>query len=194
MSRHRLASAAAIALLLALAGCFALAAPAPLPQARSDGFDLLAFFDGEARSTGTITTALVSTEAFTASFEGRREGDALRLDERFRFADGSTRLQRWTLRRMAGGRLAGTVETEDETDALHPPVAVDGRLTADGAVLAYDGYAPGGGSLRLGFRHAMTRLDEGHVANHVAVRLLGLPIARSDVVFVRDGANSSVMR
>ncbi|WAJ26968.1 DUF3833 family protein [Antarcticirhabdus aurantiaca] len=193
MSR-RLASAAAIALLLALAGCLALAAPARLPEAQADGFDLLAFFDGEARSTGTITTALVSTQAFSATFEGRREGNSLRLDERFRFADGSARLQRWRLTRDGGGRLRGTVETEDETGALRPPVPVEGRLTAEGAVLAYDGYAPGGGTLRLGFRHAMTRLDGRRVSNHVTVRLLGLPLATSDVVFVRDGANPHLMR
>ncbi len=194
MSRRPLASAAAIALLLALAGCLALAAPARLPEARADGFDLLAFFDGEARSTGTITTALVSTEAFSATFEGRREGGVLHLDERFRFADGSTRLQRWRLTREDGGRLRGTVETEDETGALRPPVSVEGRLTAEGAVLAYDGYAPGGGTVRLGFRHAMTRLDGRRVANHVTVRLLGLPLATSDVVFTRDGANPLLMR
>lgn len=150
---------------------------------------LLAFFDGRATSRGTVTTALVKVERFTADFSGKVTGNRLRLAERFHFADGD-RLQRWDLRRMANGRYAGTVTTELGDGRMAPRARVEGRSFADGLILAYDGYAPGGSETLLGFRHVMRRLAPGAVANHVTISKFGLPIATSDVVFRRNGRRS----
>ena len=145
---------------------------------------LLAFFDGRATSSGTVTTALVSTEAFTARFTGKVRGNRLRLDERFRFDDGRP-LQRWDLRRVADGNYRGTVTTELDDGTMAPPVPVEGRSFAGGVVLAYDGYAPGGGRTLLGFRHVMQLVSPDRVENHVTISKFGVPVATSSVVFRR---------
>ena len=163
----------------------AAARPAVVSGDRADaGLSLMAFFDGRATSRGTITTALVSTERFTANFSGKVTGQRLRLDERFHFADGN-RLQRWTLARTGNGQYRGSVTTELGDGTMAPPVRVAGRSFAGGVVLTYDGYAPGGGHTLLGFRHVMRRISRDQVENKVTISKFGLPIASSNVIFQR---------
>ncbi|MCQ0987781.1 DUF3833 family protein [Jiella marina] len=150
-------------------------------------FSLFDFFDGKATSTGTITTAIFWTEEFTAIFRGRVDGRTLSLEERFHFDDGD-RLQRWALERVAPQRYRGTVTTELGDGRMAGPVPVKGERFAQGVVLAYDGYAPGGGETLLGFRHVMRSQDDGMVENRVTISKFGLPIATSDVIFRRPGA------
>ena len=146
------------------------------------GFALETFFDGASRSQGEIDTAYVFAQTFTADFSGKTMGETLALDERFRFAKGE-RLQRWALTALPGGRYEGTVATESGKGALSPPVLVTGYRTTDGAVLDYDGFAPGGGSLRLHFRHTMQAQGDGTVLNTVRVSKFGIPVAGARVVF-----------
>ena len=181
---HRLGIGAMLA--LTLAGCAGGGNP---PTA--GGFNPARFFDGKARSHGTITTALVSKENFTADFDGRVVGGTLVLDERFHFADGE-RLQRWRLRPEGGGRYGGTVETEGKSGALHPPVPVTGASNAAGAELSYDGYAPGGDMI-LHFRHRMAYRSDDTVLNRVRISKYGLPLAGATVVFEK-GAGAGEMR
>lgn len=153
-------------------------------SAQAAPLDLLRFFEGRSVSAGETRTLLFWRDTFTASFEGRREGDGtLVLDERFRFSEGP-RLQRWRLREDAAGGLSGSVETERADGQLAPPVPVRGVQTADGVRLDYVGPAPGGGR-PLGFRHEITPNGDGTLANHVGVRLWGLPVARSRVTFAK---------
>lgn len=154
------------------------------PATGPGGFDIADFFDGASYSKGTVTTAFVSTQAFTAEFTGTKAGRDLALDERFAFADG-TPLQRWDLTEVAPGRYAGTVSTELDDGRMAPAVPVEGVALENGLVLAYDGFAPGGGDTLLGFRHEMTRNADGTVANHVVVSKFGLPLASSDVTFAK---------
>ncbi|HEX2017825.1 MAG TPA: DUF3833 family protein [Aurantimonas sp.] len=181
--RRRGASIAAAVLLLALplAGCGQ--APAPV----ADGYSLAGFFDGRSYSEGTVRTALVFEERFTARFRGSVDDNRMRLDERFRFADGR-RLQRWELSRSAAGVYTGTVATEDGEGRLSAPVPVVGWATADGAVLTYQGHAPGGGDMLLGFRHVMTENGDGTLANRVTISKFGIPIATSLVTFAKSRA------
>ena len=172
---------AALMLALSLSGCGR--PPAPV----ADGFSLAGFFDGRSFSEGTVRTALVFGEAFMASFQGRRDGDELRLDERFRFADGN-RLQRWNLSRSKAGVYTGTVSTENREGRLSPPVPVAGWATADGVVLTYRGHAPGGGNTLLTFRHVMTDKGDSTVANRVTISKFGIPIATSRVTFAKSEA------
>ncbi|WP_161992626.1 DUF3833 family protein [Aureimonas leprariae] len=172
------------ALLAAALGAVLAACASHPPKAAGAPFDAAAFFDGRAASRGTVTTALVFAEDFTAEFEGRREGGALLLDERFRFPEGR-RLQRWRLVPDGNGGYQGTVETEGGNGALHAPVPVTGRPTAEGGLeLAYRGYAPGG-DLALGFRHRMVPQPDGTVLNRVRVSKFGIPVAGARVVFQR---------
>lgn len=152
--------------------------------ARADNlFDLASFFAGQSVSAGEVRTLLVSREAFTARFTGQTSGQTLRLDERFRFPDGE-RLQRWVLR-FDGPLIRGTVETEGSDGALHAPVPVEGERDDAHIVLRYTGFAPGGGSLKLRFRHEIRPNGDGTLSNDVTVRLLGLPLAHSDVTFAK---------
>lgn len=165
--------------LLALGAC---ARDGTLPVT-TNVFDPLSFFRGEATSEGTVTTALVSTRAFTARFEGHEEGNALVLDEHFLFPEGP-RLQRWHLAKTGEGRYGGTVETQGRDGALHAPVPVEGRILGAALELSYEGYAPGGDTL-LGFRHRMVMLSDGTAENRVRVSKFGLPLASSHVIFTK---------
>jgi len=149
-------------------------------------FDLAGFFAGSSRSVGEVRTLLVFRETFTAAFTGRREGERLRLDERFAFEDGA-RLQRWDLTQR-GAEISGTVETELGDGTLAAPVPVAGTRTPGGAVLTYRGHAPGGGATLFGFRHEMTANADGTVSNHVSVTKFGLAVATSDVTFAKSAA------
>ncbi|MEC5381081.1 DUF3833 family protein [Aurantimonas sp. C2-6-R+9] len=169
------------------AGLAWFAAPPRIPQPDPDGLSLPDFFAGKSVSKGAVTTALVFTEAFTAEFDGKQTGDQFQLDERFAFADGK-RLQRWDLVRTAPGLYGGTVATELKTGQLAPPMPVIGVQTKNGAVLDYDGYAPGGGGTLLHFRHEMTGRPDGTVANHVIISKFGVPLATSDVTFAKSRA------
>jgi len=165
----------------------ALALLAAVP-ARAAEFDLLRFFEGASVSRGTIRTLFVFSEDFEARFEGVRESDGtLRLDERFRFADGD-RLQRWRLRRQAEA-LSGTVQTEGSDGQLGVPVPVTGTQGLDGVVLDYHGRAPGGGNTVFHFRHRITGNGDGTATNRVSVRKFGLPLARSLVTFAKRAAD-----
>lgn len=175
--------------ILTAAMALALLVPTAAGAQESDkqpAFDLAGFFEGTSVSAGEVRTLFVFRDTFTATFSGRREGDRLRLDERFVFADGP-RLQRWDLT-VTGQDIAGTVETELRDGSLAPPVPVVGRRTAAGAVLTYEGHAPGGGGRRLAFRHEMTANADGTVSNHVGIGKFGLRLAVSDVVFAKSAA------
>ncbi|ORE98438.1 lipoprotein [Aurantimonas sp. 22II-16-19i] len=184
----------ALAVVLLLAPVVGLASPvvddarpaAGSRPAADAALALDAFFDGQATSQGTITTLLVFREPFTARFSGRVAGNRLKLDERFRFEDGK-RLQRWDLTRSRDGRYRGTVTTELGDGTMAPPASVVGWTFAGGVVLAYDGYAPGGGRTLLGFRHVMRTIAPGTVRNRVTISKFGVAIASSDVIFRRAG-------
>ena len=187
MRRKRLAKSLLVLVVLGLGwlGLKAVAggAFAEPPAADAGGsFALERFFDGSSQSQGEIDTAYVSAETFTADFTGTATEESLALDERFHFAKGD-RLQRWTLAVRPGGRYEGTVETESGKGVLSAPVPVSGYKTADGVVLDYDGYAPGGGSLVLHFRHVMQAQPDGTVLNKVQVSKAGIPVAGASVVF-----------
>jgi hypothetical protein len=168
----------AVAALL-LAGLAACAEPVPAPDGK---FALETFFDGASVSEGEVDTLLVFTEAITAAFAGAATNGRLELDEMFHLAQGE-RLQRWALTATPDGRYAGTVETAGEDGKLRPAVPVTGYRTEDGAVLNYDGYAPGGSDMLLHFRHWMRQQADGTVQNLVRISKFGLPIAGARVVF-----------
>ena len=178
------AGMAATLMVVMLAACGEAPDDQPVAE-RAPSFDLLSFFEGTSCSKGTVTTAFFFDESFTAAFSGQAEGRRLMLDERFTFKDGK-RLQHWDLAEPAPGHYAGTVTTELKTGMPAPAVPVEGHATANGAVLDYQGYAPGGGETLLHFRHVLTENADGTVANHVTVSKYYLPLATSDVTFAKS--------
>lgn len=168
-----------VALSLSLAGC----GDEPPQPNNGPGFDLFGFFDGHARSAGRVDPLFGATERFSARFEGDVKGDRLRLLEVFTFPDGQFD-QIWALRRD-GDALSGTVRTEGKDGELSDPAAVRGWLDPQGAVLRYQGYAPGGGDLRLDFTHRMSAQPDGTLLNEVTVGKFHLPLAWSEVRFMQ---------
>lgn len=142
------------------------------------------FFAGDSSSSGTIRTLIFWKQNFTARFRGEASPGLLRLDERFAFADGE-RLQRWELRRVSGSLYEGTVQTETGDGVLREKRPVSGRLLPAGAVLDYDGYAPGGGDTLFHFVHRMRAQADGTVANRVTISKVGLPVATARVTFAK---------
>ena len=159
-ARMALNTAFARSALLALAVSVAVSGSA---RAESRLFDLAGFFADRSVSAGEVTTLFSAPEPFP-------EGE---------------RLQRWHLR-FAGARIEGTVETEGRDGTLRAAVPVEGERDASGVELRYVGYAPGGRALPLSFRHRMVANADGTLQNHVTVRLLGLPLARSEVTFAKS--------
>ncbi|MCP1200947.1 DUF3833 family protein [Notoacmeibacter sp. MSK16QG-6] len=147
-------------------------------------FDLFSFFDGKARSEGTVNPLIGKSMPFTARFSGKLDNGKLRLVETFTFPDGEFD-QIWDLRRD-GITISGTVQTEGEDGELSDTASVNGQLLPEGAMLTYDGYAPGGGDMVLSFTHRMTARSDGTVANDVTISKFFLPLARSKVTFYPD--------
>ena len=175
---------AAVVMLGLLASCSEVPNEARVP-ADASKFNLMSFFAGDSYSKGTVTTAFFFDESFTATFKGAAGDGHLTLDERFTFEDGK-RLQRWNLAANPSGAYSGTVTTELKSGRPAPAAPVEGYATANGAVLDYQGYAPGGGETLLHFRHVLTMQDDGTVANHVTVSKYHVPLATSDVTFAKS--------
>ncbi|MEF2072076.1 DUF3833 family protein [Consotaella aegiceratis] len=175
-----------IAASVGLLGIAIIAAAPPPASAADPGFTLEGFFEGQSFSRGQIRTLGLFEETFTARFDGRASDGWLDLTERFTFEDGD-RVQRWRLHRVASDRYRGTVRTETSDGSLSAASPVVGRLTPAGAVLTYDGFAPGGDT-HLHFRHEMEAEPDGTVQNHVTISKLGIPLAFADVVFAKDPA------
>lgn len=153
------------------------------PLSTAGSFAIDSYFDGASRSEGEIDTLFFWRETFTARFVGHREETGeFALDETFQLRAGE-RLQSWRLQALPDGRYEGTVRTADRDGLMSPASPVAGYRTAEGAVLDYDGYAPGGGSMLLHFRHIMTDQRDGIVLNRVEVSKFGIPLAKAHVVF-----------
>lgn len=172
------------AAMLVAASCLASAGTKAEPDMKRQ--TPLAFFDGASSSKGTITTLFVSTEAFTARFEGEYSEGELKLDEWFTFADGKA-LQRWDLFAHRDGSISGTVTTGIENGEMTEPRPVAGEYDRRRLVLDYDGYAPNGSKTLFHFHHVMERQANDTMTNDVTVSKYYLPLAHSNVTFYKSG-------
>ena len=95
--------------LLVMTGC------APLsPQQFADtkpAFDPQAFFTGRVHSWGVFENrAGEPVKRFTTASVGRREGDALMLDQEFTYENGQRQRRHWRIRRVDAHRFAATAD------------------------------------------------------------------------------------
>ncbi|MCG8997243.1 DUF3833 domain-containing protein [Laribacter hongkongensis] len=89
--------------------------------------DLYRFFGGHTQAWGMFRDRNgLLVKRFTVDITGRREGDALLLDERFVYADGTRQQRTWRLEPKGNGKWRGTAadvigEAEGEVsgNALH---------------------------------------------------------------------------
>ena len=98
---------AASGLLLALAGCGA-RAPADFAN-ETPRFEPEKFFEGHVVSWGVIENRDGDpSERFTADIAGRRDGEALVIEQHFAFDDGRRQTRVWRLRRLDEHRYEAT--------------------------------------------------------------------------------------
>ncbi|GAA0586586.1 DUF3833 domain-containing protein [Craurococcus roseus] len=138
------------------------------------------YFEGRTASFGVWEdSGGASTGRFSTEAEGRRDGDALVLDQTVRLDDGSVQERQWRLRRVGAHRY----------EATSAPVVGTAVGEAQGRTFhwAYTLTLPPGDWLRrVDFEHWMYLADDGEtLLNRFTVRKLGLVVARASEVFRR---------
>ena len=178
------ALAAALAL-LAVGGCGGEPlSPQALREAGGPALEPDRYFEGRTSSFGVFeNSGGAPTGRFSTEAEGRREGDALVLDQTIRLGDGSVLQRRWRLRRVDAQRYEATAG----------PVVGTAVGEANGRVFHWT-YAlslpPGDWLRRVEFEHWMHLADDGEtLLNRITVRKLGFVVARASEVFHRRGAS-----
>lgn len=78
-------------------------------------FDPIAFFTGRTQGEGELDKLFSSPVKLTVDGVGRRQGDALVLDQTIREGAKPSRVRRWTMRRIAPNEYSGSL-----TDAEGP--------------------------------------------------------------------------
>jgi hypothetical protein len=141
------------------------------------------YFEGRTVSFGVFEDGGgAPTGRFSVQADGRRDGDALVLDQTIRFGDGSVERRQWRLRRVGAHRYEATAATV-------PGVATG---EAEGRVFHWTytiALPPGDWLHRVEFEHWMYLADDGRtLLNRFTVRKLGIVVARASEVFHRDAA------
>ena len=173
---------AVFCLLLAAVGC---GGDTPLPpsafgEAGGPALEPERYFEGRTSSFGVFeNSAGAPTGRFSTEAAGRREGDALVLDQTIRFSDGSVQRRQWRLRRLDAHRYEATAG----------PVVGAAAGEAHGRVFRWTytlSLPPGDWLRRVEFEHWMYCADDGRtVLNRFTVRKLGFVVARGSEVFHR---------
>lgn len=148
-----------------------------LQRNEQTSFDLLAYFEGRSIADGVFEDRKGRIRRrFTVEMEGRREGEALILDEHFVFDDGERQQRTWTLVRRSADRFTGTCP-DSVSEA-------QGRF-ADGAA-----YLLSDMRLKVGKRMIAMRFDDafyeagaGLVINRSTVSKWGIRVGQVLIVF-----------
>lgn len=181
---------AVVLLLFAMGGCGG--EPLPPETLRAAGGPVLEperYFEGSTTSFGVFENSTgAPTGLFSTQAEGRREGDALVLDQTIRLGDGSTQQRQWRLRRVDAHRYEATAG----------PVVGTAIGEANGRVFHWTytlSLPPGDWLRRVEFEHWMHLADDGEtLLNRFTVRKLGVVVARASEVFRRATPASTAAR
>lgn len=138
------------------------------------------WFEGRTLSFGVFENGGgAPTSRFSTEAVGRREGDALVLDQTVRLGDGSVQQRQWRLRRLDAHRYEATAG----------PVVGTAAGEAHGRVFHWTytlSLPPGDWLRRVEFEHWMYLADDGEtLLNRFTVRKLGFVVARASEVFGR---------
>ena len=144
-------------------------------------FDFVSFLDGSVVAYGVFEDRFGQLKRrFSAELEGRREGDAVLVEEVLRYDDGEVEHRAWRLEKSARGEFRGT----------SPDVVGMARGTSGDrrARMVYKL------RLKVGERHIVVDLDDrfyvipgGRVLNRARVSKWGLHIGDVAIVFERSG-------
>lgn len=170
---------------LAVAGLLLADCGSPLPPEAFSGAgspDLAPdrYFEGRTLSFGVFETASgAPTSRFSTEATGRRDGDALVLDQSIRLGDGTVMERSWRMRRVSEHRYEATAGPVQGTAV--------GEAHGRHFHWAYTITLPPGGWLRtVEFEHWMYLADDGEtLVNRFAVSKLGIVVSRATEVFWR---------
>lgn len=138
------------------------------------------YFEGRTLSFGVFETASgAPASRFSNEGIGRREGDALVLDQTIRFGDGTVMERTWRMRQVSAHRYEATAG----------PVQGIALGEAHGRHFHWTytiALPPGDWLHTVEFEHWMYLADDGEtLVNRFAVRKLGLVVSRATEVFRR---------
>ena len=154
------------------------------PALARDGFDLIAFFAQPTAGPGR-SVAVNGIERWRVSTTARRVGARLRMKERFRYRDGSRRLQDWTIRpaRTTKGRRAFVATRPDLDGPATFRPAGPNRLD----YVWHQWLEPETRSNRVTLTGRLQLQADGTMLNTATVWKWFLPIGRVRVVFRPEG-------
>ncbi|MCA3561436.1 MAG: DUF3833 family protein [Aestuariivirga sp.] len=147
-------------------------------------FDLLSWLEGRSHAIGVVEDRKGRVRRrFTVDLTGTAQGDALRLHERFVFADGERQERTWVLTRGSDGTFSGRAEDS----------ASDARgCFAEGAA-----YMSSELKLKIGNRIIAMRFDDafypsgpGLVLNRSTMSKWGVRLGQILIQFRKDGQRS----
>ena len=144
------------------------------------GFDLIAFFAQDTAGPGR-SIAVNGVDRWRVSTQARREGGALRMEERFVYEDGRRRLQDWTIRRTATkkGRPAFVATRPDLDGPATFKPAGRGQLR----YVWHQWLSPETRSNRVTLTGRLALRADGSMLNTATVWKWFIPIGRVRVVF-----------
>ncbi|MBB3189125.1 DUF3833 domain-containing protein [Halomonas cerina] len=169
--------AALMAALWLLSGC------AGVDIARYAGttprLDIGEYFDGQTRAWGMVQDYSGEVlRRFTVEIDGHLEGDTLRLDEHFTYADGETDRRVWTLQRREGGRWLGQT---DDVEGV-----VEARQVGHVFHMRYPLAVPlDGRDITFTMDDWMYLQPDGRLINRTAMQKFGVTLAEITIVFTR---------
>ena len=176
----RLRRGLAVLGVLLAAACDATLPPEAFGNAGGPDFRPERYFEGQTLSFGVFEAASgAPTSRFSTEATGRREGDALVLDQTIRLGDGTVMQRSWRMRRVSDHRYVATAG----------PVQGIALGEAHGRHFhwIYTIALPPGDWLRtVRFEHWMYLADDGEtLVNRFAVSKLGIVVSRATEVFRR---------
>lgn len=137
------------------------------------------FFDGDLVAEGEFRDPFGRVRrTFHAVVTGTRDGNTLRLRERFFYNDGETDTREWMIEALGDGRYRGTA-----SDVIG---RAEGRVENGTLRWSYPIDLPiGGRAWRLHFDDEFTLVRPGALRNTANVSKFGLPIGRVVQTFAR---------
>jgi len=165
----------AVAGLLALTAC---ATRPPAPKAEAP-FDLARDLGGVSVARGAFSNVFGTRRGFTATLDGRMEGDTFVLAETFAYDDGERDRKTWRLKAAGAGRWTGVRE-----DVVGQ---AEGFMDGSALRLEYlvDIKRKNGKSTRVRFRDVLVRDASGAVINNAVVAYRGVPIGKVALTITR---------